>query len=130
EGRPFVQQPDDGPAEPVAMGSDGIALSADGQRLYYCPLASRRWFSVSVDSLADRSVDDAVVAATVKDEGDKGTASDGLETDDAGRLYLTAYEHNAVLRRLPGGELETVAHDPRLLWPDTLAVAEGYLYVT
>ncbi|WNB87273.1 L-dopachrome tautomerase-related protein [Cellulomonas sp. ATA003] len=131
EGQPFVQQPEpDAPAEPVAMGADGIAISADGERLYFCPLASRRWWSVSVDALADREADDATVAATLRDEGDKGTGSDGLETDDAGRLYLTSYEHDAVLRRLPDGTYETVAHDPRLLWPDTLSVADGYLYVT
>ncbi len=131
EGRPFLERSDDGSTEPVSMGADGIAISADGSRLVYCPLASRRWYSVATDALVDRSVDDEQVAATVVDEGDKGTGSDGLETDADGRLYLTSYEHDAVLRRLPDGTMETVAHDPRLLWPDTLSVAaDGYLYVT
>lgn len=131
EGRPFLLRPADGPATPVSMGSDGIAISADGSRLYYCPLASRRLYSVSVDALVDRSRDDAAVAATVTDEGDKGTASDGLESDDAGRIYLTGYEQNAILRRHPDGGYETIAHDPRLLWPDTMSIAtDGYLYVT
>jgi Gluconolactonase len=131
EGRYFLQRPPDGPPSPVTVGADGIAISADGERLYYCPLASRRLYSVSVDALCDRSRDDAAVAATVVDEGDKGTGSGGLESDAAGNLYLTAYEHNAVLRRTPDGRYETVVHDPRLLWPDTLSVAtNGYLYVT
>ncbi len=131
EGRPLLQRPADGPAKPVAMGSDGIAISSDGARLFYCPLASRRWYSVATDALADRDRPDEDVAATVVDEGDKCGGSDGLETDDAGRLYLTSYEHNAVLRRRPDGEYETVVHDPRLLWPDTMSVAsDGYLYVT
>lgn len=113
------------------MGSDGIAISADGSRLYYCPLASRRLYSVAIDALADRSIDDSAVAATVIDEGDRGGASDGLETDAAGYIYSTNYEHNAILRRRSGGEWETVVHDPRLLWPDTMSVAaDGYLYVT
>jgi sugar lactone lactonase YvrE len=113
------------------MGCDGIALSADGTRLWYCPLASRSWYSVSADALADRSVHDEDVAATVVHEGDKGGLADGLETDDAGRLYITSPEHDAILRRLPDGTMETVVHDPRLLWPDTLSVAaDGYLYVT
>jgi sugar lactone lactonase YvrE len=38
----------------------------------------------------DRSAGDDAVAATVRDEGDKGCVSDGLETDDQGRLYVTA----------------------------------------
>jgi sugar lactone lactonase YvrE len=113
------------------MGSDGIAIGADGSRLYYCPLASRRWYSVSTELLADRSVSDEAVADDVRDEGDKGGFADGLETDDQGRLYITSGEHDAVVRRLPGGEYETLVHDPRLLWPDTMSVAtDGYLYVT
>ena len=65
------------------------------------------------------------------DEGDKGGAADGLESDAAGHVYATNYEHNAILRRHPDGEWENVAHHPRLLWPDTLSVAtDGYLYVT
>jgi len=130
EGAVFMERPPEGPAKPVLMGSDGIAIAADGSRIYYCPLASRRWYSVDAGALADRGVSDDDVAATVVDEGDKGGASDGLETDDQGRLYLTDGEHNAILRRLPDGTFETVVHDPRLLWPDTMSVADGYLYVT
>lgn len=131
EGRPFVQCPPDGPASPVGIGSDGIAIAADGSRLYYCALASRRLYSVAIDALVDRSLDDAEVAATVRDEGDKGSGSDGLESDDAGRIYLSAYEQNAILRRHPDGRFETLVRDPRLLWPDTMSInADGYLYVT
>jgi sugar lactone lactonase YvrE len=131
EGAVMMKRPADGPPEPVRMGSDGIAIAADGSRLYYCPLASRHWYSVSTDALVDRSVGDPEVAATVVDEGNKGGGSDGLETDDQGRFYVTDYEHNAILRRLPDGTFETVAHDPRLLWPDTMSVAaDRHLYVT
>ncbi len=113
------------------MGSDGIAISATGEWLYYCPLASRRLYSVSTEALYDRSVDDQYVSRTVKDEGDKGGASDGLESDAEGRIYATNYEHDAIMRRNPNGEWETILHDPRLLWPDTLSLAsDGYLYVT
>lgn len=131
EGRPFLKRPAEGEPQPVTMGADGIAIAADGERLWYCPLAGRHWYSVSAEALADRSVADDDVAATVVDEGDKGGVGDGLETDDAGRIYITAGEHNAVLRRLPDGSIEPVLHDPRVLWPDTLSVArDGYLYLT
>ena len=131
EGRPFMERAPDGSTNPVAMGADGIAISADGERLFYCPLATRRLYSVSASALADRAADDASVAATVRDEGDRGGGADGLETDADGRIYATSYEHNAVVRRSPDGAWETVAHDPRLLWPDTMSVAaDGHLYVT
>jgi sugar lactone lactonase YvrE len=133
EGRPFLEaQPDGSAKQGAGMGSDGIAISADGKRLYYCPLGSRKLYSVDTDSLADRSIDDQKVSSTVIDEGDRGGASDGLESDSAGYIYSTNYEHNAILRRQDHGDLwETVVHDPRLLWPDTLSLAlDGYLYVT
>jgi len=131
EGRPLLERQPDGATKPVKMGADGIAISADGARLYYCPLASRQLYSVAIDALVDRSLDDRAVAATVTNEGDKGGGADGLESDAAGYIYATNYEHHAVLRRSPDGEWETVVYDPRLMWPDTLSVAtDGYLYVT
>src|SRR5439155_6437050 len=125
----LMVRPVKGPASHLGIGSDGIAISADGKRLFYCPLAGRRLYSVSVDALANASLSDEQVAATVEDHGDKGGASDGLETDDKGRIYVSNYEHNAILRRLANGLYETVVHDPRVLWPDTLSVAkDGHLY--
>jgi sugar lactone lactonase YvrE len=130
EGRPVVAEPPGKPAQPLGIGADGIAISADGRRLYYCPLSSRRLYSVSLDALSDSKLLDRVIAATVQDHGEKG-AADGLEADAQGRLYATNYENNAVLRRKPDGSYETLVHDPRALWPDTLSVAkDGYLYFT
>ena len=114
-----------------AVGSDGIAISPDGKILYYCPLTSRHLYSVSVDALADQSQSDSEVAATVKDLGEKGGASDGLESDAQGRVYLSDYEHDAIRRRTSDGAIDTLVHDPRVLWPDTLSLAaDGYLYFT
>ena len=132
EGRPFLEQQPDGLVKHGAsMGSDGIAINADGTRLYYCPLGSRKLYSVDTNALSDQSLKEQEVGATVIDEGDRGGASDGLESDSAGNIYSTNYEHNAILRRSPDKRWETLTHDPRLLWPDTLSLAtDGYLYVT
>jgi sugar lactone lactonase YvrE len=132
EGRPFLEHQQDGSAKQGAsMGADGIAISSDGSLLYYCPLGSRKLYSVATDVLANRNIDEREVISTVKDEGDKGGASDGLESDSEGNIYSTNYEHNAIFRRRHYDNLwETVVHDPRLLWPDTLSIAtDGYIYV-
>jgi sugar lactone lactonase YvrE len=119
------------PPQRFAVGADGIAISPDGKALYYCPLTSRHLYSVSVDALIDQTRSDAEVGATVKDLGEKGGAGDGLESDAEGRVYLSDYEHDAIHRRSTAGEIETLAHDPRVLWPDTLSLAaDGYLYFT
>jgi sugar lactone lactonase YvrE len=132
EGRSIMPKPSpDAKPEHLKIGSDGIALSQDGKHLYYCPLASRHLYRVSADALADPDLPDEKVAATVENLGDRGFASDGLEHDAEGRLYLTDYEHNAVRRRGPDGLYETLVHDPRVLWPDTLSLGrDGYLYFT
>ena len=130
EGQPLMQRTPGRPPQYLRLGSDGIAISADGTRLYYCLLAGRRLYSVNTDALANEAMTDLHVEATVRDEGMK-PASDGLESDAQGRLYATAYEQNGIVRRGTDGLYETIVHDPRVLWPDTLAVAnDGYLYFT
>jgi sugar lactone lactonase YvrE len=116
--------------EGYRVGADGIAISADGSRLFYCPLSSRRLYSVSTAALLDRSLSDDAVAETVLDHGDKG-ASDGLETDTDGAVYSTAYEHSAVMKRTADGTWSTIFHGAQILWPDTLSLASnGYLYLS
>ncbi|MBX3218077.1 MAG: hypothetical protein KF850_39085 [Labilithrix sp.] len=118
------------PRERLSVGVDGLALSPDGTRLYYCPLASRRLYSVSVDALVNEGLADSEVARTVEDLGEK-TAASSLESDEQGRLYITSYEQNAILRRDAGGTFETLVHDPRVIWPNTTHLAQdGWLYFT
>ena len=88
EGRVFAEREAGKPPQPVTMGADGIAISHDGERLWYCPLISRRWYSVDTGMLRDRDATDDAVAGSVIDEGDKGGGADGLESDDQGRIYL------------------------------------------
>ncbi|HJU34514.1 MAG TPA: hypothetical protein VJ695_05275 [Nitrososphaera sp.] len=59
------------------------------------------------EALSNRSLDDENVSQTIKDEGDKGCASDGLNSDAQGRMYATDYEDNVIMRRNPSGEWET-----------------------
>ena len=131
EGEPLKMRPPVGPEQPMTMGSDGIAISPDGKTLFYTPLIAHHLYSVSVDALADESKDDSAVAATVQDLGDRGFASDGLGEDAQGRVYLTDYENNAIRRRGTDGSYEIIAQDPRMIWPDTIALGhDGYLYFT
>ncbi len=131
EGQPLMNRPKVGPPSYLKLKSDGIAISADGKRLFYCPLASRELYSVSVDVLADPKASNAAVAATIKDEGTKG-ASDGLESDAAGHVYATDYEHHQIKIGPAGGPYETYVISPHVYdWPDTMSVAtDGNLYWT
>ena len=69
EGRPLMQRVPNKAPQYLGIGSDGVAIGSGGSRLYYCPLASRRLYSVSTDALLDPSLTDAEVAATVRGRG-------------------------------------------------------------
>ena len=66
EGQPLMARMPGQPPAYLKIGSDGIAISPDGKTLCYCPLASRRLYSVSTEALADRNRSDQDVAGTVK----------------------------------------------------------------
>jgi sugar lactone lactonase YvrE len=131
EGQPLYKQQAAGqPRTPFVAGVDGIEVSPDGKTVFYSALGGRHLYSVSADALSDPNVPDSQVAATVKDLGEKG-ASDGLVMSSGGRLYVTDYENNAILRRNPDGTWETVASDSRMLWPDSMSLgSDGFLYFT
>jgi sugar lactone lactonase YvrE len=128
EGRNLRVRSADGKTSPFSVASDGIALSPDGSTLYYSALSSRHLFAVSTALLHDPDLTGAMLSAAVRDLGEKG-ASDGLEADASGAVYASDYEHNSIKKRLPDGSWATLAHDPRMLWPDTLSIGpDGYLY--
>lgn len=128
DGKALLERPPGGPASTISFAVDSIAISPKGDYLYYAPVASRRLYAVPTAALRDEGLSDAEVKRQVIDLGEKGV-SDGLAEDTAGRIYTTNHELNAIFRRLPNGEFETVVRDPRLIWPDTLAIQGGYLYI-
>lgn len=124
-----VRLPDQEP-QPWLVASDGIAISADGETLYYCALSSRHLYSIPTAALLNSSLSDADLEGFVTDLGIKGP-SDGLSEDTDGNIYAGDYEKNAILRLGRDGKWETVVEGPEVLWPDTLSMGtDGYLYFT
>ncbi len=131
EGRPVYMTTPGYPPKAVNFAADGIAISNDGETLYYCPINGTKLYAVSTATLRDRTQSDAQVAATVRVVTGK-MPSDGLESDAAGNVYMTDPVTDSIHRWNPKtGLTETLAHDPRILWPDTMSLAaDGYLYFT
>jgi sugar lactone lactonase YvrE len=129
EGQVLMVRPKGGTPTPWLVASDGIAISADGETLYYCALSSRHFYAVPTALLRDPAATDEQIAAAIRDLGPKAP-SDGLAEDDKGNIYAGDYEHNSI-RRFANGQWETIAQDPRAMWPDTLSIGtDGYLYFT
>ncbi len=128
EGQILANRNKDGSTSPFRLASDGIAISPDGKTLYYCPLSSRHLYSISTEALRDRTIPDMNVQQQVMYRGEKG-ASDGMITDAKGNVYAGDYENNSIRKIWPNGTMETIAHDPRILWPDTFSIGpDRYLY--
>ena len=130
ENRPVMKRDADGVTSPAQGGANGIALSPDGKRVYYGPLMGRHLYAVDSGALLNLQADDAAVAATVRDLGEKGLTG-GLICDDQDRVYLSLQEFNGVARRWPDGRIEMLATDPRLIWADTFWITpDRWLYIS
>ena len=80
----------------MRAGVDVTAVSRDGPWVYY-----------------------AAIRTQVQAVGRK-PLNDGITTDDAGNVFLTDFEHAAVLEMTPDGKLSTVIKDKRIRWADGL----------
>jgi sugar lactone lactonase YvrE len=129
EGQVLMNRPAGGTPSPWLVATDGIAISPDGATLYYCALSSRHFYSVPTALLRDPAATDVQIAAAIRDLGPKAP-SDGLAEDAKGNVYAGDYEHGTI-RRFSAGKWQTIAQDPKILWPDTLSVSkDGWLYFT
>lgn len=116
--------------KPMRIASDGIALSPDNQQLYYHALTGHTLYRIPTAALRNAALNETQLSQQVENLG-QTPATDGMEVDAAGNVYLTAFEQNALVRRTPDGKLEEVVKDPRLQWPDTYFITpDKQLYVT
>ncbi|KAL0949011.1 hypothetical protein HGRIS_009109 [Hohenbuehelia grisea] len=117
-------------------GTDGFAISADGESIYFTPLASRDLYRVDAAALRVDPAEDNLaflhVANSVQYLGEFGGQADGMETDSTGKIYLSSPEHNSVNTFNPKtGLVSPFVRSPIIAWPDTLAVADdGFIYFT
>jgi len=112
------------------IASDGIALSPDGQFVYYHALTGSRLYRVPTAALTDSSLPPDSLAARVEALGET-VVTDGMIAGPGGTVYHSALEADAVVGWDPDRGLDTLVTDPRLKWPDSFALGpEGALYVT
>jgi sugar lactone lactonase YvrE len=120
-------------------GVNGMALSSDGEWLYYTALASRVWYRVPTSLLRVPSTGvgmNAMAAWRVRRNvqlmGRNPSHAAGFEADTTGAIYLTAPEANAIYKFDPNTmQNEVYVQDGLIQWPDTLSVAQdGRMYMT
>ncbi|SDK02373.1 Major royal jelly protein [Catalinimonas alkaloidigena] len=113
-----------------SVQSDGIALDAAKEYLYYQALTGKTVYRIGTAWLRDPALSEAELAAKVENV-DVLAAADGIIFGPEGALYLTDVPNKAVQRYTIGGHPVTWVQSDELEWPDTFSVGpDGYLYVT
>lgn len=80
----------------------------------------RTLYRVPTDVLREPTSTDERIASAVKSLG-PSVMTDGMEIDSRGTIYFTALEKGAIMTRTPDGLMQTIASDPRIIWPDSFA---------
>ncbi len=111
--------------ETPAFHSDAIALSPDGQYLYYQAIASTTLYRTKTDALRDPN------GKPVAEKYARTFPVDGIWMDAHGNIYLTNLQANSVSRLTPDKKIQTLVTDHRLQWPDTFSEGpDGSIYIT
>lgn len=120
------------PGKPLVLGINGIALSPDGETLYWTVTSAPKAYALPARLLRDPGATQAALGAALRDLGAVGGNTDGIVTDAAGALYITDVSRNGIVRYDPAdGAMRLLAADEGVHWPDTPAIGpDGRLVFT
>lgn len=114
------------PGNPLLIGVNGIALSPDGQTLYWTVTTGTQAWAVPTAVLRRAGASDAQIAREVRSLGAVGGNTDGIVTDPAGDLYITDVTRGGIVRYSPSTrKLALIAANGAVRWPDTPAWHPG-----
>jgi sugar lactone lactonase YvrE len=124
-GKPWLRN-----GKKISVHADGIAYDPIGDFVYYQALTGRTMYRVKASSLRQFDLSEKSVEASIETVGQTG-AADGLIFGPDGKVYISALEHDAILRTTPEGEVETVIQDKAIAWPDSFSFGpDDKLYFT
>lgn len=107
-----------------SVGVDGIALSPDGETLYYAPMSHDTLYRIPMSAVRDASLSEEALATEIEAVATK-PLSDGIETTEDGEVLVTDIEHGAVVGIRPDGTSRTLVKLDSVSWTDGITVAPG-----
>ncbi len=112
------------------VGADGIAISPDGEWLYYAAMTHDSVYRIKTQYLTDTSLSPESVADKVEFLSKK-PMSDGIELDMLGNLIITDVENGGLSMLTPEGVHRTLVKSDDISWSDSVTVAaDGTIYFT
>lgn len=118
----------EGDTTKLRFGLNPIALDEKSEWVYFGTINGEKVFRIPAATLADSELDDKKRAAMIEEYGPK-RPSDGIALAPGGGILVTDLENNAV-GLTTKGKYEVLVQDKALSWPDSLAVSNGWVYVT
>jgi sugar lactone lactonase YvrE len=111
-------------------GVDGVALTQDGEWLYYATMSHDSLYRVPTRALRDQNLSDVDIAKSIEFVGKK-PMSDGIELLADNTVIITDVENGGLAALSPGGALSTLTRDPNVNWADSVSVApDGSIWFT
>lgn len=115
---------------PNKVHADGIALSPDGKMLYYKPLTDDKLYRIKTKALRNYFLKTDKKSKKIEDLGHVCT-SDGMVFSPDGHLYMGDIVNKQIIKYHPGKKKkEVILQSDQLIWPDSYAIHNGYLYIT
>ena len=115
--------------KPSRVGINPITLSDDRETLFFGSMNGTSWYEVPA-RLFRENKDDVTIGNSIKRFGEK-PVSDGAATDKKGNHYITNLGGHGISKLDKNGKLTEFIKDPKLQWPDNIAVSDdGYLYIS
>lgn len=93
------------------VGVDGLALTGDGEWLYYATMSHDSAYRVPTAALLDEKLSDEGIAEQIEFVGNK-PMSDGIELLPNGDIVITDVENGGLAIMTNEGELTTLTKDP------------------
>ena len=103
------------------VGVDGIALSPDGDWLYFATMSHGTLYRVRAALLLDATLPPGELARQVEKVGPK-PLSDGIALAPDGAVLITDIEHGGIARLDTHGHLETLVRMEQVIWADGVHV--------
>ncbi|TPJ78788.1 hypothetical protein FJ434_23505 [Mesorhizobium sp. B2-5-13] len=112
--------------QPVLIGINGIALSKDGESLYWTVTTGDALHAISTEKLNDASMAANDVAASVRTIAHLDFGTDGILVADDGAVLITNVAHNGITRVDPAtGMIRLMETSEGVFWPDTVTRGDG-----
>jgi len=105
-----------------AVGVDGVALTSDGEWLYYATMSHDSAYRIPTAALLDETMTDVALAKEIEFIGKK-PMSDGIELLPDNTLLITDVENGGLAALSPDGKLSTLTKDASVDWADSVTVA-------